>query len=62
MPADVLRKVCELEEWARSSGDDDVVRVCERAQAGDHGALEEALDWYDVWSGFHRPAAKGGVS
>lgn len=57
MPAD-LWNVCELRDWAHDAGDDDVVRVCDQALAGDNTALEEALDWWNVWSAIHRPSVR----
>jgi hypothetical protein len=50
--------VCELKDWALHAGDEDVVSVCNRAMAGDNGALDEALDWYDVWSAIHLPSVR----
>jgi hypothetical protein len=59
VPAEQLRKVRALQQWALGAGDDDVSRVCDKAIAGDGSALDEALDWYDAWSAIHEPSGKG---
>jgi hypothetical protein len=53
-----LAQVSELSRWAERAGDEDVVSVCRRALAGDTTALEEALDWWNVWSAIHRPSVR----
>ena len=59
--AEPLRAATELRHWALGVGDEDVVLVCNRALAGDNTALEEVLEWHDVWSATHRASADAGV-